>query len=381
MRETLLILGASARAAAQSARRAGFAPVCGDLFADVDLRQCAPVTAVDNFPSGLEAVSRASPPGGWMYTGGLENHPALVERIAAVRPLLGNSAVVLRRVRDPFQTTVALRRAGLDVPDCRASAQDLPPDGLVRPSHGWLHKGRRSSGGSQVQIWRAGPSPAAEDRAWYFQERIEGQPCAAVYVAAGGEATLLGVTEQLLSGDEKGENVFRYAGSVGPVPLSPGLRATFERIGRTLAREFELIGLFGVDAILAGERVWPLEVNPRYPASAEILEWATESSAVGWHVNACRQGELPAVPLATTGRWYGKRIHYARRDLEISREFSENLRSRNLGRSWPALADIPAAGTRSRAGQPVVTLLVEGSSREAVLERLTAAENELAEAL
>ncbi|HVC99408.1 MAG TPA: ATP-grasp domain-containing protein [Pirellulales bacterium] len=401
MRETLLILGASARAAAQSARRAGFAPVCGDLFADIDLRECAQATSVADFPSELEAVARAAPQGAWMYTGGLENYPALVERIAAARPLWGNSASVLRRVRDPFLTTETLRSAGLDVPECRLTASGLFPDGVRRSPHDqdeagrppelWLRKGRRSSGGNQVQFWRASDEKASDERRSYYQKWIEGKSCGAVYIAAGGEARLVGVTEQLLAGSETGEGAaadgeaadgrFRYAGSVGPLPLSPGVRTTFERIGQTLAREFGLIGFFGVDTILTGERVWPVEVNPRYPASAEILDRALENSAVGWHVKACRERELPVVPEPAVDRWHGKRIHFARRDTVASPEFVENAMICNSGRPWPTIADIPAPETRFHAGQPVFTVLAEGPNRESVLQRLAAVEHDFAEAL
>jgi len=40
---SLLILGASTRAAAHSARRAGFRPICADMFTDEDLREVAEV--------------------------------------------------------------------------------------------------------------------------------------------------------------------------------------------------------------------------------------------------------------------------------------------------------------------------------------------------
>jgi predicted ATP-grasp superfamily ATP-dependent carboligase len=387
MSETLLILGASARAAAQSARRVGFTPVCGDLFADLDLRACAKATAVADFPSGLAAVARAAPPGGWMYTGGLENHPALVARIASARPLWGNPATVLRRVRDPFRTTEALRRTGVDVPECYATAEEILSVSPGSAFRGWLRKGRRSSGGKQVEVWRRPNQPAedqprgsaARNRGRYFQEWIEGSPCAAVYLAAGGKAILLGVTEQLMAGSGDAGR-FAYAGSVGPLPLAPGLRAAFEKIGQTLARDFGLCGLLGVDAVLADERVWPVEINPRYPASAEVLEWSLATSLVGWHVMACREGKLPP-PVEWSERQFAKRIHYARADVMASQRFVEHAQSRNAGRRWPAVADIPATATRFQAGQPVVTVLVDGANRAEVLERLAAAENELADEL
>ena len=110
-RETLLILGGSTRAAAFSARAAGLQVACGDLYGDADLQATCPVTMVPDYPSGLEKVAREAPAGPWMYTGALENHPRLVERIAQSRPLLGNPAEVLRRVRDPFLVAETLRSA------------------------------------------------------------------------------------------------------------------------------------------------------------------------------------------------------------------------------------------------------------------------------
>jgi predicted ATP-grasp superfamily ATP-dependent carboligase len=334
---------------------------------------------------------------------------------------------VLRRVRDPFQVARALRHAGLDVPDCRETEPDVFPGSPGKPSHAidtthqWLHKGKHSSGGSQVRVWHGGRRETAaggrqrtaRNAAWYFQQRVEGTSYSAVYVAADGKATLVGVTEQLLACDVPSGGAFRYAGSVGPLPLAATCRQIFERIGQALAREFALVGLFGVDAIVAGDRVWPVEVNPRYPASVEVLEWAlacgaakgtlgmnfhqgkigmnsdlrnagmdsdlhAAAAAVGWHVAACREGSLPASPDFGGGRWHGKRVHFARGDMVISEAASAKLQALNAGRSWPAVADIPAPGTKCRLGQPVVTHLAEGATREDVLERLAAAEREFA---
>ena len=47
-----------------------------------------------------------------MYTGALENHPGLLKKLAAQRPLYGNAADVVRRVRDPFAVARVLTEAG-----------------------------------------------------------------------------------------------------------------------------------------------------------------------------------------------------------------------------------------------------------------------------
>src|SRR5262245_2654667 len=114
---TVLILGASTRAAAQSAIRAGLAPICCDQFADADLRAIAPVLETADYPRGVIAAASQAPDSPWMYTGGLENHPRLVGQIADSRPLWGNGAKALERIRDPWGVARVLKEAGL--PACR----------------------------------------------------------------------------------------------------------------------------------------------------------------------------------------------------------------------------------------------------------------------
>ena len=61
---TLIIIGASTRAAATSAWRAGWTPWCADLFADADLERIATVRKVppETYPHGLLAALYDAPP-------------------------------------------------------------------------------------------------------------------------------------------------------------------------------------------------------------------------------------------------------------------------------------------------------------------------------
>src|ERR671939_584265 len=98
--ERILIFGASARAAACSALRAGLKPWCADLFADADLRARCPVLRLaGKYPEGFLDLLDLSVPGPWLYTGALENHRSLVSKMAARRPLWGNDAATLERAR------------------------------------------------------------------------------------------------------------------------------------------------------------------------------------------------------------------------------------------------------------------------------------------
>jgi len=117
MSRRLVILGASARAAAGSARRAGFTPWSADLFADVDLQRLGTAVRVSDYPQGLIRAVATAPRADWLYTGGLENHPELVDRIAARRRLLGNRGAILRAVRDPVTLAETFGRAGIAAPE------------------------------------------------------------------------------------------------------------------------------------------------------------------------------------------------------------------------------------------------------------------------
>ncbi|MBI3467659.1 MAG: ATP-grasp domain-containing protein [Planctomycetes bacterium] len=360
---TLIILGASARAAAFSALRAGFSPHCGDYFADADLRRRCPATPIRDYPNELAEVARNAPPGPWMYTGALENYPELIERICATRTLLGNRRECLAKVRDPWQTSAALAHAGLAAPPITASADGLPTDGS------WLRKAFCSGGGAQVTAWNGGRDSTRPAESYYFQQRILGTPCAGVYVAAEGRAVLLGVSQQLIGESWTAARGFHYTGSIGPW-RSPDVLDQFVRLGNALAAEFGLTGLFGVDAIFDGSTVWPIEVNPRFPASVEVLERALGFSVVGLHVAACQQGQLPAAAPQLTEQWAGKAIIWARRKTIVGDRFCAWADALNAGQPWPAVADIPSAGAQISAGSPITTVLGAGETEQEVWSQL-----------
>ena len=109
-----------------------------------------------------------------------------------------------------------------------------------------------------------------------------------------------------------GASAFTYAGSIGPLPLETSHGNQFEKIGQCLARRFHLRGLFGVDVVIQDDLVWPVEVNPRYTASIEVLERTTSANFLDWHVAACREGKLPdQAPVCSAGKWFGKAICFA----------------------------------------------------------------------
>ena len=148
-------------------------------------------------------------------------------------------------------------------------------------------------------------------RGCYYQRYLPGEPCSAVFVAAVGSARLLGVTRQLIGQSGLGGESFLYTGSIGPLQLTSSQRQQWQYLGDCLSAGFSLRGLFGVDAIDTGEAIVPVEVNPRYTASIEVLERSLRWPIVAWHVQACREARLPEVRSPTSVGCSGKAIVYA----------------------------------------------------------------------
>ena len=229
---------------------------------------------------------------------------------------------------------------------------------------------------------------------WYYQQFIPGESCSAAYLAAGRRALLLGVTRQLIGTRWLHSHGFRYAGSIGPWPVSPAVHRQFIEIGTALATDFDLAGLFGVDAVLADDVVWPVEVNPRYSASLEVLERSRGTSFVGLHIEACRDGVMPAARHVQRGSSSdhtapvcGRAILFAPRDCVVPPALSEawlkagvpDDRAHDLPApvneipnafDWPEFGDVPAGGTRIAAGDPIITLLASAQSVDAVERKL-----------
>jgi uncharacterized protein len=386
----LVIVGASARAAAESARQTGFVTAAADMFGDRDLLATSNWIGIQDYPLGLvPAVSRL-PNGPWLYTGGLENYPDLVDGIASGRPLLGNPGPVLRAVRDPFRLADYLQRQGFNTPKILRQLHSEPAE------RRWLRKPLHSSGGRGIQV----VSQAAEaQRAvasrpgnviseshapeCFYQQWIDGSSYSGVFIATQGRATLIGVTRQMVGRRWTKAPRFAYCGSIWPSGLNRKMIRTLSRLGQCLAAEYRLTGVFGVDVIVGDDRVFVLEINPRYPASAEVLEraWGPGGSIVAHHVAACQRNILPQVDSQGTGNSFGKAVLFADCPVSVGARFDSLLASINAPMHGTPLADIPASGTIINAGQPIVTLRAQAETLAALMRCLKRLANQVRSAL
>jgi predicted ATP-grasp superfamily ATP-dependent carboligase len=368
MIEQLLIVGGSVRAAAMSARRAGFEPIAIDRFADADLqRVCCEFQRYDNLRQFPELALR-TPVTDWIYAGPLENHPKLIEQLRRQRNLLGNDGATLRQLRDPWCVSAALARAGLRFPELSAA-------GEVPAGHDWLRKPLRAAGGYGITRSGLGRSQGGDrSDSMYFQKFVSGRSVGATFLGSRGRAVLVGVAEQLLGPTWGGSREFQYVGSFGPVVLSPEQTPALKRVGDCIAESFPVQGLFGVDAIINDDGVWPVEVNPRYTASVEILERALNIPTIRWHVAACRSGDLPDLARENTQEdgldRYGKAVVYANRQVLVDARLEREISVWNCADADPMVADVPVAGTSIEKGDPIVTVFAKGRTNAEVREEL-----------
>lgn len=406
-----LLTGVAVRPLAQSARRAGIDAASVDLFGDRDHRRALPVLSLgragaDGYAAAdLVRLCRRVAADEVAYGADLENHPRLVVELSEGRRLLGNPPRVLRRVRDPSRLEASLREGGLPAPEVRRHDDPLPSD---EEDPGWLRKPLRGGGGRWVRPWRPGESVGEAN---YLQRRIRGAPVSLAFLADGRSGRLLAVTEMLVGRPVFGAEGFTYCGSllrVGggdrpappPGPAGEVPWATARRIVRRLSADFGLRGLNGLDAVLDGKTLWPVEVNPRWTASMELLEpgpWDGEPAGptlFELHRRACR-GDLPAEAelreiriarrwssLAATGAEAGEPGGDGKRR---GREEGARVVGKAILRA-PApvrtpdlealdgivVADVPDPGEEVPAGAPVCTILAAGRDRAACLDRLAA---------
>ena len=363
----VLLIGVSTRSAAFSARRAGFQPLCIDQFNDVDLQAAARTLPAPKFPDQVERLASQVPPIPVIYGGGCENQPELLQQLAAQRPIWGNPPEILRRVRNPFDFYSVL--AGTRLPALAVRPAGNPPG---ETDGSWLIKPMSSGGGRGIHPWN-GDSPVPSD--CYFQRFQKGDAYSAVFLAGrgAGDVRFVGITRQLLGMPEFGASGFQWSGNIGPAMLDIPTETLVRRMGNILKWKFELVGLFGIDFIVDADGTpWPTEVNPRYTASVELLEWACEMNLLGDHcrcfdphvcIQPFRPSLRPAKPVL------GKGILYAPSEGRLER--SGDLPA--LGwEKWPTSADLPADDAPVPAGTPLCTIYAAGETQADCLEELKA---------
>lgn len=362
----VLVVGASARAMASSARRAGYRVIAIDLFGDEDLRALAEIVHVvsfDDYPAGIASFLSAYPGIPVCYTGGIENAPGLIEQLAYNRPLWGNHGSVVSRVRDVFKLFPLLGESGFS---CPSLCRQPPPDDDDKT---WLRKPHRSAGGTRVAVWDH--STVGDDE--YLQEYISGTSYSSLFVGNDNTACYLGSSRQLLLRDvasitDREHQSFQYAGSIGPISLRDEMVGQIQAIGNLLTHQWGLRGVFGIDWIDHQGDLYFIEVNPRFTASAEVIETSLPDPVFQYHAQSFDSTSGNPVISLVDDQLTGKLILFAPCSGVLSFEAPHSCTIENEIR----FADVPRRDTFISEGFPILTILSQGRNENDVRERLVA---------
>lgn len=349
----------------EAAARDGYRVIALDVFGDADTRRAAarwqaiarPGSARLDAALTLAALHAAArEPGviGWVAGSDFECEPALLEQGAKALPLIGTAPADVRRLRDPVAFFNTLAAHGLRHPDTQLAAPAEPA--------GWLRKHALGAGGWHIRL-ADDPHPAPAERLPYFQRSVAGTPMSALFVANGEAARLIGCHALIVR--PLGAHPHVYRGAIGPLALPAALVAALEVALQVLTHAFALRGLASLDFIDDGSQSWLLEVNPRPSASMGLHDAALMRA----HVEACVDGTLPPSAAVTRGPHAtvrGVETVFARAPFTLSATQAAGLAAR------ADCHDLPAAGSRYAAGDPVCSVSACGRSADAVRGSLTA---------
>ena len=418
---TVVLIGASIRSAAQSAKRAGFHVIGIDHFGDIDTREaCAEFWILREFLADAHARQRFENLPIFMV-GGLKHTKPLTEFLTHAPPRrdltsdwTGNVSTAATDVffakrglnecwEDPRWLRELSLECGLKFPTT-LNAFEAAASGVKPTEKGWLVKTRHSCGGLGVRWYQSetilnAKSPEAvsvstltnensqnqgiekihgmtQAEPVILQRWVPGRTYGATLLSNGGDCRLLGLCRSLFT--RMGNLPFVYRGSFGPVAIGADLKHRLENLGHRLIQETSHRGLLNIDLVInQQDEVHVLEVNPRWSGSSELIDrWMrakeTTCSLFSSMIQACQGFPLDRLPSCrestgltpqTTSPIYLKQILFARRDMRFTQDLLMSGEENSMNSCYrPALADIPAEGTTITRGNPICTVLAELTS-------------------
>jgi len=356
----IAVASISARLLAEAARDDGFEVAALDLFGDADTRAASRSWSAIGEPASLAidgdlllpalgALAQGSRVAGWIAGAGFEGRPDLLERGAALLPLIGTQADAMRRLRDPRIFFDFLDAHGIEHP---AVSMAAPQDRT-----GWLRKDAHGCGGWHIRPADEPDAAAEAGGHCYFQREVPGRPMSATFVANGRDAAVLGFN-QLIVRPVAGRP-YVFCGAVGPVTLAAAVAERVTAAVRAIAAGFALRGLGSLDFMLQGDATGVLEVNPRPPASMALYTQCR--GLVAAHVRACIQGVLPRWPARAAGEpVHGTEVVFAPHRLWLDADAATRLATRG------GCHDLPACAAAFDAGDPLCSVSADGADAQAV---------------
>jgi len=320
--QTVMVIGFNARPIVRLAKQLGFKVIAIDYWGDTDIVPYADVLLIVVLPTpharrehpshkplsellyelAEEAFHQHNDVDFILLGSGLDDRPDLWSRLNRLAPILGCSPETLETVRNPEKLLSVAEKIGVSFPkterakeaeECVEVAEDIGFPVVLKPLSG--------SGGFRLRLAR-NPSEAKK----YFktvsgrygevfvQEHIEGVDASSSILGNGNDCVVVSVNEQLIGVKRLGANTpFGYCGNIVPLKANEKMVNRIKDVSYALGRRLSLVGSNGFDFVLGkDDELYLMEVNPRFQATLECIQYTTGLNLVSEHIRACR-GELP----------------------------------------------------------------------------------------
>lgn len=350
----ILIVSSSGRPLAASATRAGCQAYVIDLFEDFDTSALSVASknacannafhfdesklqqAVQTFDDvEFDAV---------VYGAGFEADTHLLETLNTKNKLFGNSAELVRNLKDPATFFGLLDSLEIPFPAVRLNVPSDPD--------GWLAKTIGATGGAHVQ---SAQGVSASEQI-YFQRFEAGRNLSVLFLADGKKSQVIGFSEQ--HAQKIGDAPYFYVGSINHAPLAAGMQKHIADKLDLIVRTTGLVGLNGIDFIQRDNEYFVLEINPRPTATMELYDADFAQGLLHAHLQAC-EGELTAAD-SHEKVIRGHRIVFAQQKTKVPLSFKFP--------GW--CADIPQPGSFVAQDAPLCSVLANGTDRDQVMQLL-----------
>lgn len=338
----LLIFAQSARLLAQSATHAGYTVWVADCFLDVDTPADRKIKLPDLVSTPTTQIIESlvsltqNQPCNLIYGSGIEYCPELLTFLPNTITVVGNTQTSLSICNSPKLFFQLLKK--LDLP--------FPKTQFERPennSMAWINKPMQHLGGQGIQAYSGNN---ASDNS-YYQEKIQGQPASALFLASNNEFELLSINKQLITADS-----FLLAGIEAPFKLSEHNLIQLKSAINALQDSLNLKGFNSIDFIVdKSDKLFILEVNPRPSASMALIN-ETEINLCDVQISSCLDNRLPIINNISSDVYSVFYYVYSPRNITVPANIV-----------WPDFcSDIPHNNTFIEQGQPICSFFINASN-------------------
>ena len=339
----VLIFAQSGRFIAQSATQAGYRVWVADCFGDIDtldtVERWQQLNAVHRLTQEQILTTFARLSGGedclLICGSGIEQHYPILNMLPSHIKLMGNTATIINTIQQPTAFFSLLKRLNLPHPETQ----------FKQPEYGdWLAKSCSGFGGLHIQTL----ATLKQQDNNYYQRYISGTSGSALFIANGEHAQTLNIYQHYLQ--PSAHSPFRLGGITSPWQIAQQHQDNLSLAADILTASTGLCGINSIDFIISEQdQLFLLEINPRFSASAELLN--CKGSLFQHHVNACN-GLLAKNCIIDHPSHSQLHYLYATQDLQIPSDMT-----------WPhACHDIPHSGSFILKDDPICTLQIQAEN-------------------